>query len=130
MAIPLFDGQTLFGVDFIGPTVVPEPAELQVNAYPGVHGLEVVAQGGRGAVATATVLQIASDETYLAAWENIWSQYLKFSLVRPLRDTLGVTWTHAMCVKFEPLERVCPHRTEYPEGVSRKYRITFLILRT
>ena len=114
----------------MGPAVqvvtMPAPNELQVNAYPGVNGLEVINHGSRGGTSHAEGWCYGADLTSLAAAEQTWRGMVTAGTVATLVDTLGTSWANVRITLFQPQGRVLPAVFLGTGGFVRRYRMEFL----
>ncbi|MDQ3168425.1 MAG: hypothetical protein M3P94_07230 [Chloroflexota bacterium] len=119
-----FNGVTCFGVGAYS-RARPNPARAQWNAFNGLHGRQRLALGGNGYTVEFEFLQTASDLATLAAYEQVFCDWLRIGTTANLVDTLGSTWPGAVLVAFEPAEAIT---IESVGVVSRTYRALFEVL--
>jgi hypothetical protein len=84
--------------------VCPDPAEndIQINAYPGVDGLEILDLASRGGQTTIHGACVGIDFATLAAIENTWISMKNAGVVATLIDSLGTSWANVRILKFRP----------------------------
>lgn len=118
-----FGGTNLFGTA-VSMTTVDNPREKQLNAFFGLSGLETLDGGLRGRVTHVTGLLYGTSPSALASSEGIFRSF-NDGVVRPLVDTLGVTWTSVRLESFQPQGRI----RQSPAGMLfRTYKARFLHL--
>lgn len=120
-----FGGANVFGIGVRMLTAV-NPRDRQVNAYPGVNGLEVLDGGSRGLVTLVSGTLIGSDETGLAAAEMFFLSFFDGSAY-PLVDSMGRAWPSVRLERFRPADRV---RRSTDGTCLRDYTAEFLHLTT
>ncbi len=120
MAIPSFDGVACFGP---APYVLAKrnPPERWWHGYPGVHGLQTVVGGTRGATASATGVLAGDTLADLAAAQNVFEVFKEIGGPAILIDTKGVPWPAMILIDFEPVGPIL--RDDY--GVCQDYRAIF-----
>jgi hypothetical protein len=118
-----FGGTPLFGTA-VSMTTVDNPREKQLNAFFGLSGLETLDGGLRGRVTHVTGLLYGTSPSALASSEGTFRSF-NDGVVRPLVDTLGVTWTSVRLESFQPQGRI----RQSPAGMLfRTYKARFLHL--
>jgi hypothetical protein len=118
-----FGGTNLFGTA-VSMTTVDNPREKQLNAFFGLSGLETLDGGLRGRVTHVTGLLYGTSPSALASSEGTFRSF-NDGVVRPLVDTLGVTWTSVRLESFQPQGRI----RQSPAGMLfRTYKARFLHL--
>jgi hypothetical protein len=99
-----FNGINLFGVA----TVVGESSlnrESQINAYPGVNGLEHLDGGTRGTPIRVGGWLVGTDATDLSNQKITFTSYLN-GLAYVLVDSLGATWPNVVLKQFAPANEI------------------------
>lgn len=98
------------------------PKERQVNAYPGVNGLQLIDHGTRGAVTSARGLFSASSRAALASVLNTFRGYHTAGGKATLVDTYGTSWSDVILVQFRPAGVIYTS----PGGFCTRYEAEFL----
>lgn len=80
-----------------------EPQELQVNAYPGVDGLEVIRMGSRGGTTHAQGMLWADTEADLASVVQTWRAMAVSAVEGTLTDSLGQAWDRVILRTCKPV---------------------------
>jgi hypothetical protein len=119
---PSFNNQFIFGIDITMVTVDP-PREVQVNAFSGVNGVEILDHGARqrytnvaGRLLMPTLAELAAAESNFRSYKDPYS----YTLV----TTEGLTWPG---VKLESFQPIPPIRTDGATGqVWRNYQARFI----
>lgn len=86
----------------------PAPRERQVNAYPGVDGLEVLDLGARGGLTLVRGVIGGADLPTLAAVRSDFYALQQAGTFGDFVDTLGAVWPNACLARFRPVGRVMP----------------------
>lgn len=81
------------------------PKERQVNAYPGVNGLQLLDHGSRGGMTALRGHLIASSKANLATLVDTFRGYQLAGGKASLVDTYGTTWTGVILTQFRPTGR-------------------------
>lgn len=102
----------------------PNPPEAQVNAYPGVNGLEVLNLGTRGGTTTLSGRAFGTTAADLATAEGL-LRALVNGQVGTLVDTLGVSWPNVRMEECKPEGRI---QFDPDLGYTRRYTARFLHL--
>ncbi len=102
------------------------PKALQINAYAGADGLEVIDLGSRGGRTVVEGGLIAPNPGDLAAIEGAFRTLQVNALTSTLVDDLGTPWPGVKLLLFEPRGRVCAMADS--AGFARKYHAEFLHL--
>lgn len=99
---PSFDGIEMFGPApwFEGPEQL---ADAQVNSYPGVDGVELIALGGRGGVTRVRGVLAGETADDLAAAEGVLRGYAKSLAACVLVDDLGQAWPAVVLTRWRPV---------------------------
>lgn len=97
---PSFNGEFIFGIDVAMVTVDP-PREVQVNAFNGINGVEILDHGSRqrytnvtGRLLMPTIGDLAAAENRIRAYKNPFA----YTLV----TTDGLTWEDVKLESFQP----------------------------
>ena len=101
---------------------VQAPKERQVNAYPGVDGLQLIDHGTRGAVTSLRGVFSASSKAALASILGTFQGYHAAGGKATLVDTYGVSWPNVILVQFRPVGVIYP----CPGGFCTRYEAEFL----
>lgn len=101
---------------------VQAPKERQVNAYPGVDGLQLIDHGTRGAITQLRGVLAASSRSGLATLLGTFRAYHAAGGKATLVDTYGVSWTNVILVQFRPIANIYP----VPGGFCTRYEAEFL----
>lgn len=99
------------------------PSERQVNAYPGVNGLEILTMGSRGWKSHAQGTLFATSAAGLILLESAFRNLEANETVSLLVDTLGVVWANVRIDHYRPTGDAFPVGIG---GVGRSYEMTFL----
>ena len=118
-----FNGTSLGFVFAMNPSAAPNA--LQINAYPGADGLEVLDLGSRGGRTVVEGALLASSPGGLGAYEGAFRTLQRDKVTSILVDTLGTAWSGVKLVLFAPTGRVVPL---VGGGYARKYHAEFLHL--
>lgn len=123
--VPSFNGEFIFGADVVMVTSDP-PRDVQVNAFIGINGVEVIDLGRRARYTMVTGRFIGVDEYGLGAIENYFRSY-NDGYAYTLITTDGLVWPDVKLESFEPQP---PMRLDRFTGeVSRAYRARLMHLR-
>lgn len=98
------------------------PKERQVNAYPGVNGLQLIDHGTRGAMTQLRGVAFASSRAALASTLDVFRGYLAAGGKATLVDTYGASWAGVILVQFRPVGNIYP----MPGGFCIRYEAEFL----
>jgi hypothetical protein len=98
------------------------PYALQVNAYPGANGLEVLPQGTRGGSTSLHGGTIAANPAALAVAEQVLRTMQESGVAATLIDQLGTSWSNVIFLTFSPLGNVTPMAGG---GYGRQYSAEF-----
>lgn len=124
MAYAFFNAVNIFGAELQMQTV-DNPRAQQINAFPGLSGLESLDQGLRGRYTNCTGRLVAASVAGLAYLEEFFRSY-NDGVAYVLVDTRGVTWLNVKLESFEPQGKIRIHGgTGY---VSRPYAARFMHL--
>ncbi len=123
MAYATFGGLPIFGYQLQMQTV-DNPRAHQMNAYPGLSGLESLDQGLRGRYTICAGRLAGTSLVGLAAAEETFRAFNDGSAY-PLYDTRGVIWFNVKLEGFQPEGKIFAHATG---GFSRRYTARFLHL--
>jgi hypothetical protein len=102
-----------------------EPNEIarQINAYPGINGLEVLTLGSRGGRMAARGLLVAPSEPARAALFQVFRNYALDGGAYVLVDPDGTVWVDVILERFKPDGETRPGPGTY---FSRPYVASFL----
>jgi hypothetical protein len=118
---PTFDGVPLgYGVKM---RTAARPVSRQMNAYPGVNGLEVLTMGSRGGSTIAEGTLYGADLTVLNTLLNTFINYQRDGGAYTLIDSKGANWPLVILEQFEPVSMVFP---SWDGGVAQMYQAQFL----
>ena len=98
------------------------PNDLQVNAYPGANGLEVLNMGARGGNTTVAGALGGATAQGLAAAEATFRSLQVSGGAYVLVDNLGTSWSNVILTEFRPVGRIYP---AVGIGFVRKYEMLF-----
>ena len=100
------------------------PAALQVNAFPGVSGLQVLWGGARGGVTVADGVFAADSPGGLSAAFDVGIAMAANATMGVLVDTKGRSWPNVILTSFSPVGPVIPA----VGGYCQNYHAEFLHL--
>lgn len=122
---PSYGGYPIFGVAVLFDGPVPNPVDLQINAYPGVSGLNAISLGGRGGVTTVTGTLVAATPADMLASEQIFRDFQQSATANLLIDDLGEGWFGVVLIGYRRTSRQWVDAAGF---VSVDYEATFLHL--
>ena len=105
---PTWDGLDLFGEGVVI-TAIPNPVDIQIQAFGGVNGLDMLLMGSRGHVLHVTGVLWAATLPDLMAVIQTWRAYRD---VRPgvvgytVVDNADWTWNYCLIKSFPLLDRI------------------------
>lgn len=79
------------------------PKQRQVNAYPGVDGLQLIDHGTRGAMTSVQGVLYATGKSGLSSLLDTFRGYQSAGGKATLVDKLSKTWTNVILVQFAPV---------------------------
>lgn len=79
------------------------PKQRQVNAYPGVDGLQLIDHGTRGAMTSCSGLLTGTGVGGLSTILDTFHGYQEAGGKATLVDKLGKSWTNVILVQFTPV---------------------------
>jgi phosphohistidine swiveling domain-containing protein len=119
---PSFNNEYIFGIDVVMVTVDP-PRDVQVNAFNGVNGVEIIDHGSRQRYTAVSGRFLMPDVPSLVAAENALRSYrdpFEYTLI----TTDGSVYEGVKLESFEPQPRIF---TDGATGyVWRTYRARFI----
>lgn len=108
---------------FVSMQTIANPHDLQINTYPGINGLEVLTQGGRGGTTHAAGACYGETIADLVATEQQFRTLQVNATWGDLVDSAGTTWSEVLLLMFQPVGEI----DEVPGyGYGREYRMEFL----
>lgn len=84
------------------PATMPAPNDFQLNAYPGVNGIEALNLGSRGGTSMYKAALYASTPANLDALFAVFRGYVQAGGASTLVDAYGTTWTNVILRNFRP----------------------------
>lgn len=84
-------------------TTVLSPKQRQVNAYPGINGLQLIDHGTRGATTRVRGILSGSGRAGLSTVFDTFRGYQTAGGKATLVDVLGKSWTNVILVVFQPI---------------------------
>jgi hypothetical protein len=125
LVVPTFNGQAIFGAACKLRAGIIAPVAMQINAYAGQNGLEVLFQGKRGGTAQAEGRHGASTALGLNAIQANFRSYNN-AFAYLLVDHFGNGWPFTKLQSFELVDRVI--YDAYTGWYWQAYRATFIHL--
>ncbi len=102
--MPSFAGVNIFGLA-VQMTTALNPRDRQLNAYPGLNGIEALDGGSRGLVTSVRGMLHGAGASGLAAVERTFLGLFD-GKAYPLVDTLGRVWPSVRLERYQPADRV------------------------
>jgi hypothetical protein len=121
--MPSFGGANIFGTA-VTMSTTDNPREVQINAYFGLSGLEMLDGGLRGRFTLVSGLLVGDSPAALNGAELHFRSY-NDGVARPLVDNFGTIWPSVRLDAFRPLGRVLQSSSG---SYYRAYQARFLHL--